>query len=94
MTTGTKTDDIECADKRDGKGQREKEGEKGNDEKGRERDGFTPESNKEERWKGQSAREERERSRRRDRNGGVSDIQFNFLRNSLVFEIQPPKGCA
>lgn len=23
---------------------------------------------------------------------GESSIQFNFLRNSLVFEIQPPKG--
>jgi len=32
--------------------------------------------------------------RRRDRNGGKGGIQFNFLRNSLVFEIQPPKGCA
>lgn len=26
--------------------------------------------------------------------GGKGGIQFNFLRNSLVFEIQPPKGCA
>lgn len=32
--------------------------------------------------------------RRRDRKEGKGGIQFNFLRNSLVFEIQPPKGCA
>lgn len=25
---------------------------------------------------------------------GKGGIQFNFLRNSLLFEIQPPKGCA
>lgn len=38
--------------------------------------------------------EEGDGGRRRDRNERKGGIQFNFLRNSLVFEIQPPKGCA
>lgn len=31
---------------------------------------------------------------KRQKRGREGGIRFNFLRNSLVFEIQPPKGCA
>lgn len=101
MTTRTKTDDTEREGKRDGTGKGQ--GETGNEREQREGDGVTPESNggeARERWKRQSAQETEAVGpprRRRDRNGEggrKGGIQFNFLRNSLVFEIQPPKGCA
>lgn len=62
-------------------------------------DEVNPESNAEERENGGKDRRrggvaEEPPRRRRDRNDGRGSFQFNFLRNSLVFEIQPPKGCA
>lgn len=110
MTTETKTDDIEREDKRDSirKRQREREKEVEREKERQRREGkrwVTGSPSKSN--GGERGNSGKDRACRRTRQGqgepAVEEtetggrkggIQFNFLRNSLVFEIQPPKGCA